>query len=75
MMIRRVGKESFELFPVLHRSELGGVESAVGIEFDAQHIVDTDKRNDRAEKIGALGEHGAHQQAAVASSHDCQVRR
>jgi len=70
VVVGRVGVERLELLGILHRAELGDVECAVGIKFDAQHVIDSDERNYGAEKIGALSESGAHEQAAVAAADD-----
>ena len=50
------------------------IEGAVGLQFDAQHIVDADMRNHRAEEVGMLGQFGAHQQATVAAAFDRKFR-
>src|SRR5437762_1914853 len=68
VMVWRVVVERLELFGIFHGAELGGVESAVRVEFDAQHVIDADVRNDRANQIRALCQERAHEQAAIAAS-------
>ena len=75
VVVGRVGVERFELLGIFHRAEFGDVEGAVGIEFDAQHVVDADEGDDRAEQVGTLGEGRAHQQAAIAATDDGKVGR
>ena len=48
---------------------------AVRVELDAQHVVDADARDDRAEQLGVLRQHRAHQQAAVRAALDREPLR
>ena len=72
MMIGRVGIERVELRLVLDRAELGRVERPVRVVLDPQHVVDADRRHDGAGEARMLGQHGAHQQPAVAAAHQRQ---
>src|ERR1700733_731454 len=73
-MIGRVGIERLELIRILHGAEFGDIESAVGIEFDAQHVVDADFGDDGAEQVRTLGKSSAHQQASVATPENRKMR-
>ena len=74
VMIGRVGVERLELVGIFDRAELGDVEGAVGIELDAQHVVDADLGNHGAEQVRTLREGRAHQQAAVAAAENREMR-
>src|SRR5262249_39827078 len=74
-VIWRIGIESLELIRVLDAAELGDVEGAVGVQLDAQHIVDADEGNNGAKQLGPLRQGSAHEQAAVAATHDRQLFR
>ena len=75
MVVRRIGVERFELIGIFHGAEFGDVECTIGIEFDAQHIVDADEGNHGAKELRALGKVCAHEQPAIAAAHDGQMRR
>ena len=68
VMIGRIRKKSLELIGVFHAAKFGGVESAIGIKFDTQHIVDANVRDDRLEEFGVLRQNRAHQQPAVTAA-------
>src|SRR2546429_7444018 len=68
MMVGRVGVESFELLRIFYAAELCGIESAIGVQLHAQHVIDPDVRDDRADQVWALGQERAHEQAAIASA-------
>src|SRR5215468_2951735 len=75
MVIRRVSVKRFELLEVFHRAELGHVECSIWSEFYAQHVVNAYRRNYSTEQIRMLRNHCAHQQTAVASTHDREFFR
>ena len=66
----RVGVECAELCRVFDGAEFGDVERAVGIKFDAEHVVDSDVSNDCTGESRVLCEECAHEQAAVAATFD-----
>src|SRR6266480_5724639 len=70
VMIRRVGVKRLELLWIFYRAEFGYIERAIRRELDAQHVVNADGGNDRSHQIGMLGDHRAHQEAAIASALD-----
>jgi len=49
------------------------VEGTVRVEFDAQHVINSDKGNYGAEQIGSLRESCAHEQASVTAAHDREM--
>src|SRR5580698_9162899 len=68
MVVRRIRIERLEIRGVLYRSVFGGVEGAVRVQLDAQHIVNADRGNDRMKRVRVLRHHGSHQQAAIAAA-------
>ena len=59
-MIGRISIESFELRRVFDTAELGAVKLPVGIQFDAKHVVNTNLRYHRTDKIRPLRKEGFH---------------
>ena len=74
-MKRRVGVQRVELRLVLHRAELRHVERPVRLQFHAQHVVDAHSGDHGAKQVGALRQHGAHEQSAIAPALDGQLLR
>ena len=74
-MVWRIGVKGFELVGVLDGAELGDIEGAIGVQLDAEHVVDADERDHGPEQLRALRQNSAHEQAAVAAAHDGQLVR
>ena len=68
-----VGVKCLELFEVFYGAELGDVECAVGIEFDAEHVKDADVSDDGASELRVLREKCAHEESAIAAALDGEL--
>ena len=73
VVIWRIGIQCFELLRIFHRAELRYIERPIGIEFNPQHVVNSDLRNYCSEEVGALSKHCAHEQSTVAAAHNRQM--
>src|ERR1051325_8604971 len=67
------GEAPPELGRIAHRAVLGRVEEPVRAQLRSQHVVDADLRHHDAGEVRVLRELGAHQQAAIAPTHDGQA--
>ena len=70
VVVRGVGEERPELLGVLHGSELGHVERAVGGFLDPDHIGDPDQAGRGTDHPGVLGDECVHQQPSVRAAQD-----
>ena len=70
---RRIRAEGAVLRGVLHGAEFGDVEGAVRVEFNAEHVVDADVRDDGAGEAGVLREECAHEQPAISPALDGEL--
>ena len=75
MMIGRVSIQRLELVRLFDRSKLSNIERAIRRQFHAQHIVNAHHGNYRTIQLRMLGKRRAHQQPAVTTADDPQLRR
>ena len=74
-MIGGVSEEVFELVAVFIGEAVFGLPGPADSEFlEADHVHDADGREACAEEVGALGEAGTDEEAAIGSSGDGELR-
>src|SRR6266513_1105559 len=73
MMVWRIRIKRLELLRVFYGAEFGHVECTIWCKLHAKHIVNSYLRDNSPHQIGMLGNRCAHQEAAIASSLDCQL--
>ena len=73
MVVGRVAVKRFELIGIFHGAKFRHIESAIGVQLHAQHVVDANMRHDCLHEIGMLSEGCAHEQSAIAAALDYQL--